>query len=51
MLRVGFVFDDKELAMASERETAKISLDVWAVLLAFVLALAVKFGALPQISW
>ena len=37
--------------MAKEQEAAKISTDVWAVLLAFVLALAVRFGVLPQISW
>lgn len=37
--------------MAKERESATISLDVWAVLVAFVLAIAVKFGVLPQIPW
>jgi hypothetical protein len=37
--------------MASEQAKAKVSTDVWAVLLAFVLALAVRFGVLPQISW
>lgn len=37
--------------MAQEHEKSKISTDVWAVLLAFVLALAVKFGVLPQVPW
>jgi hypothetical protein len=29
----------------------KLSLDTWAVLLALVLALAVKFGVLTKIPW
>jgi len=28
-----------------------LSLDSWAVLLAFVLALAVRFGLLPKVPW
>jgi len=41
----------RRYTMADKQEPAKVSLDVWAVAVAFVLALAVKFGVLPQIPW
>jgi hypothetical protein len=49
---VGFIFWQKRRkTMTDKQETGKLSLDFWAVLLAFVLAIAVRFGFLPQIPW
>jgi hypothetical protein len=44
---------DEELKMSDQQKTTvpRISLDVWAVIFAFVLAALVRFGVLKHVTW
>jgi hypothetical protein len=41
----------KEAHRTSAREYPSVSIDTWAVILAFVLALAVKFDVFKNVPW